>query len=188
MDFARVLPWVLLAVLFIVELPAVGRRRPEGQKRDAGSFIVVNVAFTMAFFASFWLSARGTGAIGGSTATVLRVAGIVLAAGGAALRTWAISTLGRFFTRTVQVSNDQPVIQEGPYRLIRHPSYTGLGMIVLGVAFALTNYFALALLIPAMCLAGIYRIRVEEAALTAAIGPPYADYMQRTRRLIPYVI
>ena len=45
---------------------------------------------------------------------------------GMALRLYAITRLGAFFTTTVTVADQQTLIEAGPYRLIRHPSYTGL--------------------------------------------------------------
>jgi protein-S-isoprenylcysteine O-methyltransferase Ste14 len=189
MSFANALPYALLALLFLVELPAIGRRRAESQRKDAGSFVVVNLVVGGAFFAAFWLGfSHGAGHMDPEGAAVARIAAVVLGLGGAALRTWAISTLGRYFTRTVQVSADQPVVENGPYRRIRHPSYTGLGMLFLAIALALGNWLSLALVAGAAAIAGVYRIRVEEAALVEAIGEPYRAYMKRTKRLIPFVL
>jgi isoprenylcysteine carboxyl methyltransferase (ICMT) family protein YpbQ len=41
-----------------------------------------------------------------------------------ALRGWSFAALGQYFTFTVMVSSDQPVVTAGPYRVLRHPSYT----------------------------------------------------------------
>ena len=54
-------------------------------------------------------------------AAVAEWIGLVLFWGGISLRLWSFHTLGRYFTFTVQTSSDQPVIADGPYRLIRHP-------------------------------------------------------------------
>ena len=75
----------------------------------------------------------------------------------------------------------------GPYRWVRHPSYTGSLLTIAGVLLCLVNVASLfALIIP---LAGYaYRIRVEEDALVRSLGEPYRAYMRRTRRLIPFVV
>ena len=186
MRFADALPFALVALTLLVEAPAIGRKRPESERRDRGSFVLVNLVAVAAFAVSFWLSyATAFGRMGPQLALGARVLGIVFGLAGAALRTWAIATLGRYFTRTVQVSADQPVIESGPYRTIRHPSYTGLGLLFLGTALALGNWVALGLMAAACLFAGAYRIPIEEAALLQAIGEPYAAYMKRTRRLIP---
>jgi len=98
-----------------------------------------------------------------------------------------MSVLGRFFTYDVAVQPGQTVVEAGPYRYIRHPSYTG-GLITLaGVGLALGNWAGLLLLLACMGVAYAYRIFVEEAALVAALGQPYRDYMQRTKRLVPFL-
>ena len=67
------------------------------------------------------------------------VTGTVLVAGGLALRLWAIRTLGRWFTSTVMVQDGQTVVESGPYRVLRHPSYTGALLTALGVTIALAS-------------------------------------------------
>jgi protein-S-isoprenylcysteine O-methyltransferase Ste14 len=59
--------------------------------------------------------------------------GLVLFLGGISLRLWSFHALGRYFTFTIQTSGDQPVIADGPYRVIGHPSYAGLLLIIMGV-------------------------------------------------------
>ena len=92
-----------------------------------------------------------------------------------------------YLLEMVTTRADQPVIQSGPYRWVRHPSYAGALLSVLGIVLCSTNWLSLAcLLIVASGYA--YRIRVEEQALAADLGPPYRDYMRRTKRLIPRVL
>lgn len=113
------------------------------------------------------------------------VAGLVVFAAGLAIRVWAIRTLGRFFIYTVRVEEDHRVVEDGPYRLIRHPSYTGLLMAALGVGIALGNWLSVAAcLLPALIGFSI-RLVGEERLLAAELGEPYRAYMARTKRLIP---
>jgi protein-S-isoprenylcysteine O-methyltransferase Ste14 len=113
--------------------------------------------------------------------------GISIVVAGAALRIWAVVTLGRFFKLTVTIQPDHHVVEVGPYRRLRHPSYTGLLLILAGVGIALANWLSLLALV-ALPLAGILiRIRAEEAALMTALGESYAAYATRTARLIPGV-
>ena len=104
---------------------------------------------------------------------------------GISLRWLAIRTLGRYFTRDVAVSADQPVVQKGPYRLIRHPAYTGTFLTMLGVGLAITNWASLISLLICVILGHLYRVKVEEKALIQAIGEPYIEYIRRTKRFIP---
>jgi protein-S-isoprenylcysteine O-methyltransferase Ste14 len=113
--------------------------------------------------------------------------GIGLMLSGLAFRFYAMSLLGRFFTYDVAVHASQTVIETGPYRYIRHPSYTGALITLVGLGLALGNWAGLLALLTCMGIAYGYRMSVEEAALAAALGEPYKHYMRRTRRLIPFV-
>ncbi|QNE21478.1 isoprenylcysteine carboxylmethyltransferase family protein [Kribbella qitaiheensis] len=104
---------------------------------------------------------------------------------GAALRLWAIVTLGRWFTYDVRVTAGQPVVQSGPYRWIRHPSYTGIVLLLLGVGLTLGNWLSLLLIASLPTIGLVVRIRVEEAALLARLGAPYERYAATRRRLVP---
>jgi protein-S-isoprenylcysteine O-methyltransferase Ste14 len=114
-------------------------------------------------------------------------AGIALMCTGFAFRAWAIRELGRFFTVTVGVEEGHRVVDTGPYRRVRHPSYTGMAVYFAGLGISLDSWLSLAAatLLP---LAGIVvRIHYEEQLLRRELGPPYADYSERTRRLVPGV-
>jgi protein-S-isoprenylcysteine O-methyltransferase Ste14 len=104
---------------------------------------------------------------------------------GVALRWYAIRVLGSNFTRDVAVSKDQPVVQQGPYRLIRHPAYSGTLLTMLGVGLATANWAGLLALLICAFLGHLYRVQVEEQALVQALGQPYIDYMRHTKRFIP---
>lgn len=111
--------------------------------------------------------------------------GIVTILAGAALRLWAILTLGRWFTYDVRVTEGQPVVQAGPYRWIRHPSYTGIVLVLLGIGLTLGNWLSLLFLVSLPTVGLILRIRVEEAALFTTLGAPYEQYAATKPHLIP---
>lgn len=113
--------------------------------------------------------------------------GVIFILLGVALRWYAIGQLGRFFTRDVAVSVDQPVVQQGPYRWIRHPAYSGTFLTMLGVGLAMTNIASLISLLLCVFLGHFYRVIIEEKALVRTIGQPYVEYMRRTKRFIPRV-
>ena len=119
--------------------------------------------------------------------TALFSIGVTLILLGVALRWYAIWTLGTYFTRDVAVSTDQKVVQNGPYRFIRHPAYSGTFLTMLGVGLALTNWASLLALLLCVFSGHMYRVSVEEKALSQTIGQPYREYMQHTRRFIPWV-
>jgi protein-S-isoprenylcysteine O-methyltransferase Ste14 len=113
--------------------------------------------------------------------------GITLMLAGLAFRFYAMWVLGRFFTYDVAVQADQTIVEAGPYRYIRHPSYTGALITLVGLGLALGNWAALLTILACMGIAYAYRITVEEAALVAALGEPYKQYMRRTQRLVPFL-
>ena len=121
--------------------------------------------------------------LGGGWAPV--VIGVVVLAAGVALRTWAILTLGRLFKFVVVIQDGHQVVASGPYRLLRHPSYTGALVAFLGAGIALDSWLSVLALVFFPLLAILVRIRVEEAELATALGPEYTLYASRTRRLVP---
>ena len=106
---------------------------------------------------------------------------------GLAIRVWAIVALGRAFRTTVEVDSGQAIVSTGPYRWVRHPSYSGLLLIVFGCGLAAGNWLALAvcLLLPLPAL--LWRIHVEEAELIRVLGDRYRAYQAHTKRLFPGV-
>jgi protein-S-isoprenylcysteine O-methyltransferase len=114
-----------------------------------------------------------------------RLIALVLFAAGIALRWWAIVTLGRFFTVDVQIAHDHELVERGPFRLVRHPSYTGVLLAFVGFAISLANWAAFLVILLPISAAFIRRMNVEEQALSSALGERYLSYMRRTKRLVP---
>jgi protein-S-isoprenylcysteine O-methyltransferase Ste14 len=107
---------------------------------------------------------------------------------GIGFRYYAMRVLGRYFTFQVDVHTGQTVIETGPYRYIRHPSYTGALITVFGLGLVLGNWASILAILVCTSAGYAYRIHVEEAALVAALGQPYRDYMCRTARLVPFIL
>jgi protein-S-isoprenylcysteine O-methyltransferase Ste14 len=114
--------------------------------------------------------------------------GIGLMIAGILLRQWSIAVLGRYFSRTVGVQDGQAVVDRGPYRLVRHPAYTGSLLTIVGLGLVLQSWGAVLVLIAFFGVAFGYRIHVEEGVLTSKLGDEYVAYAKRTKRLIPYVL
>ncbi|QMU80429.1 isoprenylcysteine carboxylmethyltransferase family protein [Streptacidiphilus sp. PB12-B1b] len=122
----------------------------------------------------------------GEGAAALTAALLVMWAG-IALRLWAIRVLGRFFRGVVHIQADHRVVTAGPYRVLRHPSYAGALVAVLGLGLAFGNAVSLVALLGCTLVGVVYRIRVEEQVLTSALGADYTAYAARTNRLVPGV-
>jgi protein-S-isoprenylcysteine O-methyltransferase Ste14 len=115
------------------------------------------------------------------------VLGLVAGWLGLLLRWWSFATLGRYFTIVVRTSADQAVISRGPYRVLRHPSYTGLLGALLGCGLMLGNWMGAAASFLVVLLALVFRLLREERALIDALGDAYLDFAADRARLIPYL-
>jgi protein-S-isoprenylcysteine O-methyltransferase Ste14 len=160
---------------------------PEATVRDRGSRLVVVVFVGLGIAAAASLAFSMPEAAIGGPRRVVTLAGIALIIGGELFRVYAIRTLGRYFTFVVALHPGQYVVDTGPYRVIRHPAYTGTLVTVTGICLAMANWLALLGIVPAV-LGFLYRIRVEEAALRAGLGEAYRAYERRTKRIIPYIV
>ncbi len=175
-----------VVVWALSELRQALKQRSEAAKGDRGSHLAIIVSVASAFALAALARARvPSSAIPDGPVTF----GIDLAIlwFGVGLRWWSFRTLGRYFTFDVMTSADQPVITSGPYRIVRHPSYAGLWLVLIAFSITYANWLSL-LAVILLPLAGIvYRIHVEEAALSAALGNAYISYAAHRKRLIPFL-
>ena len=183
---------VFFTVLAITGVPAalatiLLRVRAGASKRDRGSFVGIQTVAGLGVLVAYWLARH----FGPGTITTFRTEvfalGIALIPLGMILNAYAIRQLGRYFTVQVAVRPDQPVVQTGPYRYLRHPAYSGQLVTFLGVGLVFTNWTSVATILALALAAYTYRIVIEERVLRQELGRPYVEYMQHTRRLIPFV-
>jgi protein-S-isoprenylcysteine O-methyltransferase len=111
----------------------------------------------------------------------------VIMLSGLALRTWAVFTLGKFFTWHVTVQPGQRIIRTGPYRFIRHPSYTGAIMTYLSGTIFLHAWTSALMALMLLPLSFVRRIKLEEKTLKSHLGKEYELYMKDVSGLIPGV-
>ena len=145
-------------------------------------WLVNMTAITLGIMAAYRLPAGRihSGEIGLVIGRCLFVPGLVL-------RWWSIIYLGRFFTTNVAIATDHRVIDSGPYRFIRHPSYAGGLLALFGFTLCIPNWASWLLILVPCSAVILWRIHVEEKALLEGLGEPYRSYMQRTKRLIPWI-
>jgi len=189
-------PAMLLAILLISECFLMRGRLSGDRERtaDRGSLRLLLVVI-MASIILAWAAARVFPQAGlaslfdrdSSEVRHIHEAGLAVFAAGLGLRWLSIAWLGRLFTFDVAIAADHRVVDTGPYRLIRHPAYTGSLLSYVGLGLCAGNAVSLGVLVVPIAVAFLRRIAVEEAALASALGPSYLDYMGRTKRLIPFV-
>lgn len=163
-------------------------RSRTGTKQDRSTLGVIWIVIMVSVTAGVYV-ARSTSlrALAMPYREMFALVGVVLFVAGLFLRWWAIITLGRFFTVDVVIEKDHEVVERGPFRLVRHPSYTGVLLAFVGFALTLRNWAALLIVLVPIFAALFHRMNVEEEALSRALGSRYDDYMRRTKRLVPFV-
>ena len=159
-----------------------------GNSKDSGSLRVLLGGMWIALFLAFPLAFVRAWSFPPGAQLPLFVVGLILIVLGSLLRRYCFRTLGQYFTGDVRAKSDQPVIRAGPYRLVRHPSYTAGMMMFIGIGLALGSWFSFILLTIATIATYGYRVVIEERALLDAIGEPYRSYMKETKRFVPYVV
>jgi protein-S-isoprenylcysteine O-methyltransferase Ste14 len=156
------------------------------KKKDKGSLayiwivilICVNAAVYLSFRMPFPIVQRGS---------VMNYTGLSVILAGMILRFYAIASLGRLFTVVVTIRKDHHIKKDGIYSILRHPSYAGSLLSFLGFGLSLNNWLGLIVAFIPVLVAFIYRMDIEEKVLTEQFGNEYTDYMQHTRRILPFI-
>jgi protein-S-isoprenylcysteine O-methyltransferase Ste14 len=177
--------WVAFAWAFVPE-QAVLRNEGWTTPQDANSKRVLILSQMIGMVAAFAIALTAPlGAL--PYPMVFFWFGIAALIAGRLLRRHCHRMLGSSFTGAVIVTTDHAVVEKGAYRYVRHPSYTAAVILFLGIGLALANWISIATLIVLVSIAFLYRVHVEERALVSAIGDPYRNYIQRTKRFIPFL-
>jgi len=179
--------WFIFLICYVPEFGVIARARPaQGEKTDRGSMQLIMLAG--------WIGMMGAFVVAGIQAFIITrgqkswfLAGLIMLLSGSLLRRHCWRMLGKHFTGDVKASPDQPVVERGIYRWVRHPSYTGGILMYMGTGLAVTNWLSLLIITVAGGVAYLYRVRVEEQALQANLGGRYQEYMKRTKRFVPFV-
>jgi protein-S-isoprenylcysteine O-methyltransferase Ste14 len=112
------------------------------------------------------------------------IAGLALNTAGLAFAAWARWTIGGNWSATVTVKREHQLIRSGPYRLVRHPIYSGLLLAFAGTGFGL-GLLPCLLALPLAFVAFWPKLRLEEQFMSAQFGTEYAEYRRETKALIP---
>jgi len=115
------------------------------------------------------------------------IIGLILLVIGIAFRVWSINILGKNFTATVKITREHELIKTGPYKVIRHPSYLGALIAIIGCPVFLNNTYTIFISCMAMIIAYYFRINVEERTLSNHFGEFYEEYKKTTYRLVPLI-
>jgi len=175
--------WALSEIIGSYIIPRLRQKGEVKARSDRGSRLVIWVGIFAAIFLSDYFATHNITPIPEPFFYV----GIVLMLAGIVFRQWAIWVLGRFFSTRVRIVSDHRIVMEGPYRFLRHPSYTGMLMILLGLGLASRTWLGTIIILALFSLVIGYRIIVEENTLKAEFGQAYLEYAKKTKRLIPFL-
>jgi len=167
------------------ELSQAVKRRRDASRTDPRGELAFRVVFFAAILALPLAATLVPDAVlEGAGVFVL---GAVVGWLGLLLRWWSFAALGEYFTTVLQTSADQVVVDRGPYRFLRHPSYTGLLAAFLGGGLMFGNWVGALASFLLILVALVHRLRREERAMADALGDAYLDFAKGRARLIPFV-
>jgi protein-S-isoprenylcysteine O-methyltransferase Ste14 len=178
-----------LSLVFLVsELALLVLRRSKSRsvknKKDRSSLLILWIVLPLCITAGFFITDlyhvhhhkhffKGAG-------DIIVIAGLII-------RWIAIKQLGKAFTVDVSIQQEHHLKTNGLYYFARHPSYTGLLLIIMGLAISMDNWLSLLVVLIPIYLAINYRINVEESVLSKEFGKEYDDYKIRVKKLIPFL-
>lgn len=160
-------------------------KMPDSQETDKNSIRIIWITIILSVTAGVFIAINTNLPIVESI--VFKYAGLILIIAGVVVRFTAIRTLGKFFTVNLAIDNEHRLIDKGFYKYIRHPSYTGSLISFLGLAVYLNNWISLPVILTPIISVFIFRINIEEKLLMQQPGLNYGEYINRTKRLIPFV-
>lgn len=166
---------------------AAGKNRSAktgGKNSDRWSFVIIYAAISLGFSGGYILSFSHVGEIV-TWFPFVSAAGFLLGVAGLVVRISAMRILNDYFTHTVQIIEGHEIVRTGFYRYIRHPSYSGQLLILLGFGVMLSNWASLLVIFLPFFFAIMHRISIEEKTLVLHFGDRYRDYIKETKRFIP---
>lgn len=186
--------WLLMGVLFVpmfiaglimmAKAPDLLRKRLDAREKQSDQQAVVALSGVM-FVAAFIIA--GLGARFGWPQLPAWASWIATAAFLASYALYAeVMRENAFLSRTIEVQENQTVVDTGLYGIVRHPMYSATLLLFLSIPIILGSPFSFAIMlfyVPVIAM----RIAGEEKLLTAELAG-YREYTARVKwRLIPYV-
>jgi protein-S-isoprenylcysteine O-methyltransferase Ste14 len=132
-----------------------------------------------------WALERSVGR-GPGVSSGLEVAGLIVLVAGLGLAVWARVHLGRNWGMPMTLKAEPELVTSGPYRLVRHPIYSGILLGLLGTALAIGPLW---FIVPgAVGAYFVYCARVEERIMASEFPDAYPPYRARTTMVIPFLL
>lgn len=178
------LSWLFFVSEFLLMLIKRSGKSSSKVQHDKGSLILLWVTITLCFATGFTFAYSGIGALKELNIFIIGI-GLILV--GLVFRWISIFQLKKAFTVDVAIGAEQKLKTDGLYKLVRHPSYFGLLLIMTGFSICMHNFISILVIVIPILLVINYRIQVEEKVLIDTFGNEYKVYQASTKRLIPWL-
>lgn len=175
----HILFWITITIWVFSDLYLVFFRnnKNKAEKSEKKSKYIVFILVLSAIFGAQYIDPT----------TMVRYLSIPLIITGMTVRLIAVIQLGKSFSGNLGVEGKEKLYTDGIYKKIRHPSYLGLLISFSGIAVAFYHPVSSSMVILFALIAFLYRISVEEKILKKEFGQKYIDYIEKTKKLIPYI-
>ncbi len=178
--------WIGFVLIWLLGAARIkqAERRVAGWRRIVQTILMVAGAFLL-FDPQLGVGVLGYRFVPASALS--SYAGIAMTAAGIAFAVWARFVLGRNWSSQVTLKREHELIRSGPYRLVRHPIYSGILFALLGTAIyfgELRGFIAFAMFITGWWL----KSQMEEALMIEHFGEQYREYRKQVKALIPFVL
>ena len=174
---AITIAWIIFLVYWLAAAFDVKEGRASGRRFPTGGLTALSVFLLLRVFRGASLAVHSS---------VLETIGAVVFASGIALAIWARVQLGRNWGMPMTQKQEPELVSDGPYRLVRHPIYSGILLAMVGTGLAISLWWLIACALVGAYF--IYSARVEEGNLMRTFPGQYPIYRARTKMLIPFVL
>ncbi|HET8947496.1 MAG TPA: isoprenylcysteine carboxylmethyltransferase family protein [Candidatus Polarisedimenticolia bacterium] len=178
--------WGVHLWAFWPEFRIMRTARRTATAQDAKSLQVITYGMWIGYFGAYAMAWVPALQIHAHRAAVFST-GVLLVVAGSLLRRHCWRMLGVSFTGDVRANEGQEIITRGAYAFLRHPSYTAGTLMNVGIGVALGSWASALVLLVVSVAVYLHRIEVEERALLAVLGEPYARFARTRKRLIPFI-
>lgn len=190
MTVTTALAYLLIVCFFVIERSLRKGKQALSLKPgivDAGSSQVLWISGGISILLAIIAPIFNTYEIGYWNNASVGWLGLLLMLSGLRVRAWAAATLGKCYTRTLQIVEGQKIVDRAPYNVIRHPGYLGTFLMDIGAGLAFTNWVVLVALVVIGIPSRAYRIDAEEKMLEVSFGEEYKVYSDKTWKLVPFL-
>jgi protein-S-isoprenylcysteine O-methyltransferase Ste14 len=179
--------WISLSIYWVTAI--VPGRKDTGKTQRYGRVgISIGLSLALIFLLTQLRSVQGVAQqlFRVSVGPGVGILAVTLVAAGVGFAIWARFHLGRNWGIPLTIKQEPELVTSGPYKLVRHPIYTGFILAMLGSALV-SSIFGLFLSL-SMCAYFVISAFAEEKILSKHFPEQYPEYKKRSKMLIPFVI